>query len=394
MKEDEVMENNVFRCIGHDLKIPDIVDSEGVYVIDKNGKKYMDLESGVWCVSIGHKNKSVNQAVMRQLNSVIHSGFTYSSSILESSARKLLGAVGFRGGQCVFLCSGSEAIEITRQISKHLTGNDISMTLHDSYLGSYSSVRNRSTGWYLFDWTSCGSCCSEKGCTKDCALIQNIPGNVSEFVFEPGSSSGFVRFPPASLIRVIAEKVRENGGKIVVNEVTTGTGRTGKWFGFHHYDIVPDMVAVGKGIGNGYPVSAAALSSGMKQELAESGFRYSQSHQNDPLGAAVVETVISYIDEHDLVPESARKGEYLLKRLSALKDDKIMIDVRGRGLLIAVDICDPRTAGEIYDALIERGYIIGNRGSTFRIDPPLTIHQKEIDNFLDAFQAALLSTQT
>jgi acetylornithine aminotransferase len=245
-----MMKSSVLRCIGHDLKIPDIVDSDGVYVIDNNGKKYMDLESGVWCLSIGHKNKRVNQAILNQCDSVIHSGFSYSSAVLESAAKKLLSAVGMGDGQCVFLCSGSEAIEISRQISKHLTGNEISMTLHDSYLGSYSSVRDRTAGWYLFDWTACSECSTEKECSRDCELIQNIPKNISEFIFEPGSSSGFVRFPPVSLISTIAEKVRENGGKIVVNEVTTGTGRTGKWFAFHHYDLVPDMAAVGKGAGD------------------------------------------------------------------------------------------------------------------------------------------------
>jgi acetylornithine aminotransferase len=119
-------------------------------------------------------------------------------------------------------------------------------------------------------------------------------------LFEPGSSSGLVRFPPEKLIRGIVGAVRENDGFILVNEVTTGVGRTGRWFGYQHYGISPDVVALGKGIGNGYPVSVTACAPRVISRLGGRPIPYSQSHQNDPLGAAVAREVVRTVREEGL----------------------------------------------------------------------------------------------
>jgi acetylornithine aminotransferase len=377
---------HIFNCIGHKLKIPNIVKSDGVYIIADSGKRYMDLESGVWCISVGHKNRRVNEAITNQINSIIQSGFSYSSPIVDRAAERVLEITGLGDGKCVFLCSGSEAIEIGRQISKHLTGLHLSMTLHDSYLGAYSSVSDRSSGWFLFDWTTCENCQLKNKCTRECGLLKQIPAGISEFVFEPGSSSGYVRFPPESMIKNLIEIVRENGGKILVNEITTGIGRTGKWFGYQHYDINPDIIAIGKGIGNGYPVSIAVLSETTISELEVKPFKYSQSHQNDPLGASVVQEVIDIIEEAGLISQAQRNGIRFLRQLEHLVDGEILKGVRGRGMMIAVDVCDQKLTERICNELIDQGYIVGNRGNFLRIDPPLTITEDEFDSFVEALE--------
>jgi acetylornithine/N-succinyldiaminopimelate aminotransferase len=104
-------------------------------------------------------------------------------------------------------------------------------------------------------------------CGLSCEVLLKIPKNVSEFIFEPGSSSGFVWFPPKALISNIVKIVRGGGGKNVANEVTTGIGRAGKWFGDQHYGISPDFIAVGKGIGNGYLVSVALINEPAARQL-------------------------------------------------------------------------------------------------------------------------------
>jgi len=286
----------------------------------------------------------------------------------------------------VFLCSGSEAIEISRQMAKHLTEKPVSLTLHDSYLGAYSSIIDKSQNWYLLNWEQCKLCPDRDQCNSSCEVLQNIPKNVSEFIFEPGSSSGFVRFPPKALISNIAQIVRGNGGKIVVNEVTTGVGRTGKWFGCQHYDITPDFVAVGKGIGNGYPVSIALINGPTTKQLEQKPFHYSQSHQNDPLGASIVNGVIQYIEKNNLISNAESTGILLRKKLESIVDNEIIIEVRGRGLMFAVDIKSKEITNSLYNGLIDRGYIVGNRGSSLRIDPPLTINQTEVDGFIDALK--------
>jgi len=195
------------------------------------------------------------------------------------------------------------------------------------------------------------------------------------------------------MIRNLIQIVREKGGKILVNEVTTGMGRTGKWFGYQHYDITPDIIAIGKGVGNGYPVSVAVLSEEMIKELEGKPFKYSQSHQNDPLGASIVKEVIDHIEETGLISRTRKNGTRFLRQLDHLVDGNTIKGVRGRGLMMAVDVCNLELTGQICKGLIDQGFIVGNRGSFIRIDPPLTITENEFDDFIKAFEGVLQGIQ-
>ena len=380
---------HIYNCMGHDLKIPNIIDSDGVYVFDDHGKRYMDLESGVWCTALGHKNGRIIGVIAEQTKRLMHAGFCYSSTILEESAQAVLDVTGLRGGKCVFLCSGSEAIEISRQISKHINEKPLSMTLNDSYLGAYSSVTDRSKGWHIFNWEQCKTCSHRDNCDPECTKLKSIPKEISDFVFEPGSSSGFVRFPPKTMIQNVVRRIKGQGGKVIANEVTTGTGRTGKWFGYQHYDIEPNLIAIGKGIGNGYPVSVAAIDATTVAELQQKPFKYGQSHMNDPLGAAIVREVIQTINEGDLIADAEQNGKVFLGQLDSLVDGKVIARVRGRGLMMAVDMANETVGSTIYNELIRTGYIVGNRKTAFRIDPPLTIQKQDFSEFIGALKEAI-----
>ena len=198
--------NNVLNCTGHELKLPNIVDSDGAFVFDERGERYLDLESGIWCTPLGHKNAGVNAAITRQINLLTHAGFCFSNNIVEEAAKAVLSITGFKDGKCVFLSSGSEAIELARQLCKHITKKTVTMCLHDAYLGSFRSVTNRDDDWHLFDWSQCAVCPEREDCNSECPKLKNIPDDISEFVFEPGSASGFVRFPSVSLIRNIVDR--------------------------------------------------------------------------------------------------------------------------------------------------------------------------------------------
>jgi acetylornithine aminotransferase len=368
--------SSVLNCTGHELKIPNIVDSDGAYLIDDRGNRFLDLESGVWCTPLGPKNASVNAAIARQTDSISHAGFCCSNEIVEQAARSVLSIAGLEGGRCVFLCSGSEVIELARQVCKHITQQPMTICLHDAY-------------WHLFAWRECAACPGREGCRKECSKLKEIPDGISEFVFEPGSASGFVRFPPVSLIENIVDIVRAQGGKIVVNDVTTGMGRTGEWFGYNHYPIEPDLVAIGKGLGNGYPVSALAINRETAGELDDGTFHYVQSHQNDPLGAAVALEVITVLTTNDLVSRAANLGEKFFRELRTLTCSKHITEVRGRGLMLATDFAEKAVGDGTYHRLLEAGYIVCNRGGTFRIDPPLTIQETDFLGFVEVFKDIL-----
>ena len=190
----------------------------------------------------------------------------------------------------------------------------------------------------------------------------------------------------------ITDATRKHGGLVAANEITTGMGRTGKWFGFQHTGIKPDMVAIGKGLGNGYPVSAAAFSSEVSEKLDRTDFHSSQSHQNDPLGAAIAHEVISVIRENGLLERGTNTGSYMIEEFSRMKEKYTLIkEVRGRGMMMAVELkpgIETKIPSRIHSALMKRRYITVLRPglSVFRIDPCLTIPREEVAGFITAFE--------
>ncbi len=385
---------------GHELLLRDIVRAENCHLFDSQGRRYVDLESGVWCTSIGHGNPRVLQAIADQAARINHAGFSYSSGIVETTAQEILSLIGLEDGMCVFLCSGSEAVEYGVRVAQSVIARPLLMAMTDSYFGAYGSAsRKQVDEWFCFDWLACAACQHSNECDERCDHWAAIPYHrIGGFLFEPGSSSGLVRFPPERLIRNIVRTIKENDGLVLVNEVTTGVGRTGKWFGYQHYGISPDIVALGKGIGNGYPVSVTALAPGVINRLGDRPVKYAQSHQNDPLGAAVVREVVRFIHEQGLIERSQTIAATLLSGLVSIKSrtDRIK-EIRARGLMIALELEDGPDASltiQTHRELVRRGFVLGRRPgvNVLRLDPALTIDSKDIEAFLRTLEDVLRET--
>lgn len=382
---------------GHERLQDPIVRAENCTLYDTKGKRYVDLESGVWCTSVGHAHPRILDVMTAQAGRLAHTGFSYSSDVVEKAAEEILPLVGFEGGGCTFLCSGSEAVEYGVRVARELSERPLFITMADSYFGAYGSACSRKAdAWFSFDWSGCESCPHEGPCGNACDRWRDIPfENIGGFLFEPGSSSGFVRFPPKKFIECLDEAVRDSGGLVLVNEVTTGIGRTGKWFGYQHYDINPDIVAMGKGIGNGYPVSVSALSPRVMEMLKESPIAYSQSHQNDPLGAAIAREVARIIHDDHLIQRSDELSRLLVQGLHDIKERTTRIKtIRARGLMVAMDLAD-HSDGElttdVHQTLRQKGFLVGRRPgtSTLRLDPSLTIDEEDLRDFLATFEECL-----
>ncbi len=389
--------DHIFWYPVHELPLKNIVRAENCYLYDAEDRSYVDLESGIWCTSIGHGHPRIRRIMTEQAALIAHTGYCFSNEIVDKAAREVLALHGFEGGKCVFLCSGSESIEFGVRVAQSIIDRPLLMTMTDSYFGAYGSAsRKEVSDWFGFDWMDCDQCQYEHDCSKQCEHWAKIPfEKIGGFLFEPGSSSGLVRFPPEKLIKSIVSVMKANGGLVLINEVTTGVGRTGKWFGYQHYDISPDIVAMGKGIGNGYPVSVTAFSPGLVEKLGGKQIHYAQSHQNDPLGAAIVLEVIRIINEDGLIEQSKKISTRLLNGLEGIqaRTDKIKA-IRGRGLMVAVDlkdIADAAYTAYVQKELLRKGYIVAQRPglNVLRIDPALTIDSKDIENFLRVFEDVL-----
>ncbi len=382
---------------GYELPLSDIVRAENCDLFDAAGKRYVDLESGVWCTSIGHGNPRILNIMVKQAKQIAHTGFCFSNKVVESAALEILSLFGFDEGKCVFLCSGSEAVEYGVRVAKSIEVQPLLMTMTDSYFGTYGSARRKQKDeWFCFDWAECATCRDPDPCNKKCDHWDKIPfDRIGGFLFEPGSSSGLVRFPPEKLIKSIVSAIKANDGLVIVNEVTTGIGRTGKWFGYQHYGISPDIVAMGKGIGNGYPVSVAAFSHAVVDKLAGQPVNYAQSHQNDPLGAAIAKEVIQIIKDEKLIEQAQKKAAILIGGLERIQSRSTSIEaVRARGLMVALEIKDDSKNSftiHVHQELIRHGYVLARRPglNVLRIDPSLTIPPKDIEGFLESLEAVL-----
>ncbi len=382
--------NHILKC--HEIVKTDFVRGKNCYLFDSQERRYVDFESGIWCTALGHCHPRINRVMQAQIEKLVHVGTRYPNDLAEKAAMDVLDIVRIDDGKCVFLSSGSEAVEFGVQTARRTTNKKLLLTFSNSYLAAYGSAGRKSgDDWLLLDWSSCT--------TDDLdACLKSIPFEaIGAFVFEPGGSgSGFVKFPPKQLVREIAQRVKQAGGLLMANEITTGMGRTGKWFGFQHYDFQPDIVALGKGLGNGYPVSAVAMRRNIAEAVETSGFRYAQSHQNDPLGCAIAREVIATLREENWIERGRALGEFFLEGLQRLQAKyDVVKEARGRGMLLGLEFNPHETISVTwaYHALLEKGYLVGYypAGSVLRFDPSLTMAEKDITGLLECL-ASLLDT--
>jgi acetylornithine aminotransferase len=359
---------------------------------DAQGREYLDLESGCWSTPLGHGHPRVNAALKAQADRIVHLNMRHPGPLAERAAELLLDAIGLAGGRALFLSSGSEAVEFGVQALHRITGRPLWLTLAGSYLAAYGAAGTQTAAdWIQVDPRHPGD-------------LDALPyGQIAGLVLEPGGGSpAFVRFPPADLVTALATRVRQAGGLILVNEVTAGLGRTGTWLGSEPYRLAPDLVAVGKGLGNGYPVSAVALAGPAAAALEATGLRYAQSHQNNPLGCAVAAEVLMELSEGGWIERARDLGEALLARLRALPDPGGRVrEVRGRGMLIGLELApEGGLDGEqAHRFLAERGilaycYPAGHpAGTGLRFDPALTVTEADLEQLLAALAALLARNQ-
>lgn len=364
---------------------------DNCYVYDGAGNKYVDFESGVWALPLGHNNKRVNDAIMEQMTKLVHTGYRYTHPIVDTASEKLLEIMKLPGGRCIFLSSGSEAVEITVKMVRKMSNRPYLLKMNGNYLSAYGITGEvDSSEWISINWENGKS----EQYYKD--IISTIPSeDIAAFIFEPGNCSGTVKLPPKELVGGIAEKIQKAGGYLIVDEVTTGMGRTGEWFGYEHYGIHPDVIACGKGLGNGYPVSAVGISREFYEVLIKTNILYAQSHQNDPMGCAVVNAVIESIKDENLVERAARTGNYLKRRLEEMSDEIEGIqEVRGIGLMCAIQL-DERVDSDmlfsIHRKLYHAGFIAGVKpiANVLRFYPPLTVEEWMIDEMVSALKGII-----
>ena len=394
------------------------------YIYDVEGHRYLDFFGGVLTVSVGHCNEYITQRIAEQLTKAQHTSTLYINEIMVEAAEKVASITPGRLDKIYFTSSGTEANETAIMAARMYTGNRDIVALRHAYSGrtmTAMSVTAHGT-WRLGGVTDpairhvrnpyvyrapLGMSGEElvELCVQDLAetIATTTDGKIAAFMAEPIQGVGGFIVPPRDYFERIMPIVREAGGLFIADEVQTGWGRTGDvWCGIEHWGVEPDIMTFAKGMANGSPIGCTAAT----PEVADAmrGLTFATFGGNPVTMAAALATM-EYIEDNNLPQNATQRGQELRQRLLKLQEKHPYIgDVRGMGLMQALEIIDPASGDEktpdadlttaLMNAAREQGLLIGKGGlygNVIRIAPHLNVTAEDIQSGCDQLDAAAAS---
>ncbi|MEX8057546.1 acetylornithine transaminase [Microbacterium sp. 16-032] len=366
------------------------VRGEGAYVWDSEGTKYLDFLAGIAVNALGHAHPVFVKAVSEQAATLAHvSNYFATPPQLAMAARlKRLAGTG-ESGRVYFGNSGAEANEAALKLARlHGRGTDRTRILtlkggfHGRTMGALALTGKPSL---QADFLPMVPGVEHIDATIE-ALEAAMDERVAAFLVEPIQGEAGVVELPEGYLRAAREITARHGALLIIDEIQTGAGRTGVWFGFQHAGIVPDAITVAKGIGGGFPIGAL-ITFGAASDLFFPG-THGSTFGGNALGTAVGGAVLEEIESAGLVENAARRETQLREGIAAL-GSPLVAGVRGRGLLLGIGLTSP-VAKAVVAAAQQHGLVVNAANDdTIRIAPPLTIQDAEISDFLHLFGAAL-----
>ena len=356
-------------------KYSSIVKANGVYLFDDQGNKIIDGAGGPVLCNLGHGIKEMGEVLKEQAQkaSFIYR-IDFTNPTLEKAAAKVCEATDFAMDKVFFVSGGSEATEIAVKLARkyHIDNGKPSKYKIISRWLSYHGMTTGSLSWsgstsrradyvpmlsegHHIAPAYCYRCWfrqEPETCNLECAqaleneIMCQGPDNVAAFIVEPVSGVSLCgAVPRADYFKKVRQICDKHDVVLIFDEVMTGFGRTGKWFGYEHFGITPDILALGKGLGGGYfPLGAAVTTSKITDTIANNSgiFFAGFSWAGNPMACAVVSKTFDYITEHDLVARSNEMGEYLAKKLEGLKSHPSVGNVRGKGLMQGIEFVEDK----------------------------------------------------
>jgi len=390
-----------------------IVHSEDVWLYDVDGNRYLDAYNNV--AHIGHCHPHVVNAISRQARR-LNTSTRYLHGYILELAKRITKGMPEPLSTCMFVCTGSEANELAWQMSKSVSGNSGALITKFSYHGSTSAIKQFSTETIpqgklpshvqtLFAPTSDSTFLKPDSGISSAIMELNKHGHQPAMVIlDTAFVSDGIYTAPKDYLNTLFTKTRDAGGLCIADEVQSGFGRLGQHFwGFQFDDVIPDIVTLGKPMGNGHPIAAVVTRPEIAEALAkESG--YFNTFGGNPVSCAAGLAVLEVIEKEALQENAREIGQYLKKRLEILQRNYPVIgDIHGSGLLQGVDILkpdgapDPDLAEKIMNDMRENGVLIGTTGpsyTTMKIRPPIVFQKEHVEILLAALVKALDKIQT
>ena len=371
----------------------------GAIVEDVDGNRFLDFSAGIAVCSTGHCHPDVVRAIQKQAESLIHmSGTDFYYEQMPQLAKKLESLMpDGKSWRCFFGNSGTEAIEAAMKLARYSTARwqfiAFQSSFHGRTMGSLSLTSSKPVQRKGFGPLIPGVTHAPYG---NHAYIEDVlfrttvnPSEVAAIVVEPIQGEGGYIVPPPEFLPGLEKIARKHGILLVADEVQSGMGRTGRMFAFEHFDFHPDIIAIAKGIASGMPLGVTIA----RAEIMtwEPGAHASTFGGNPVCLAAALETVRLLQEKY--VANSAKVGEFLKAKIERLMErHKVIVAVRGLGLMIGIQISTPQLRDAIIDACFRRGLLVLGAGpSTIRLSPPLIIDEEQAEFAAETISNAIAS---
>jgi 4-aminobutyrate aminotransferase-like enzyme len=385
--------------------------AEGVLLYDSDGNDYLDAYNNVPVV--GHSNPRVQQAVSEQLG-VLNTHTRYLTEPILGYAERLLGLFPEPLSQVIFACTGSEAVDLALRIARHATGAEGIIVTRHAYHGTTRAAAEISPSLGpnnpippTVALVDAPDAVRDDQATAARKFAGQIAEAISAFATQGIQFAGLIidsvlssdGLQPGAALATAIDVVHASGGLFIADEVQAGFGRTGsRWWGFQRHGIAPDLVVLGKPMGNGLPISAVV---GTPELFGPFGrdVRYFNTFGGSPVCIAAAGAVLDELGGRDLLARAVNVGQYLRDELAAIAaDDEGVAQVRGAGLFLAVELVrdgtipDPERAARLVNAMRERRVLISASGTydnVLKIRPPLVFGREHATRLLEAFAASL-----
>ncbi len=365
-----------------------IVKGEGNYLFDAEGNKILDMFPG-WAVSgIGHCHPKVVDAIVKQAGELLHIDNTFYIQ-KQGQLAKLLSQRAF-GGKCFFCNSGAEANEAALKLARKHTPREKYkfITTEGSFHGrTFATVTATAQPKYHEGFLPMLPGFEYVPFNDVKALEAVFSDEVAAVMIEPIQGEGGINIATEEYMQAIRGLCDENGALMILDEVQTGLGRTGEWFGYKHYDVLPDIITMAKALGGGVAIGAMMATEHVAASLVPG--THASTFGGNPIACAAGIAVIEAIEEDGLLANAIEMGKYATQKLEALKEKYPVIDhIRGKGLMIGIQLNAP--GAKIVDDCLEKGMRINcTQGNVLRFMPSMTVSKEELDEAIKILESVL-----
>ena len=361
----------------------EIVSGKGCYTYDDKGQEYLDLYGGHAVISVGHTHPYYTQKLIEQAQKLIFYSNSVKNSLQVKLAEKLGKMSGYDDYALFLINSGAEANENALKLASFATGKKKVIAFQKSFHGRTSAA---------VKVTNNPKIVAPINDTFEVAFLalndieavksEMTKGDVCAVIIEGIQGVGGIQVPTVEFMQQLSELCKQNGVVLILDEVQSGYGRSGKFFAHQYAGIRPDLITMAKGMGNGFPIGGVLISPAFKPVYGMLGTTFGGNH----LGCTAATAVLDIMEKENLVENAATVGSYLLKELKNFRQIK---DLRGKGLMIGMEFEEP--VKELRQRLLfDYKVFTGAAGTNvIRLLPPLVLTKADADKFLERFEKAL-----